>query len=150
MNLSKFTDYALRACLYLGAHQGRIVPISEIAQAYGLSQSNLMKVVNQLVDGGFLNSRRGRSGGVELAQSAAKLKIGDIARFMEGDGAMVDCTTCLLRGNCGLVSGLVAAKNAFYQSLNETSVADAVLAQPGTLPLLQSAYAPSQDEISVK
>lgn len=139
MHLSKFTDYALRVCLYLGAHQDRLVPISEITQAHGLSQSNLMKVVSQLVDGGFLNSTRGRSGGVRLSRPASEIHIGEIVRHMEGDGKIVDCSTCLLQGACGLVRTLREAKEAFYQSLDRVSLADSVLSNPKTLPLLQGA-----------
>lgn len=139
MHLAKFTDYALRACLYVGAHQDRLVPISEIARANDLSQNNLMKVVNQLVDGGFLQSQRGRSGGVRLARSASEIKVGEIARLMEGDGPLVDCSVCILRGACGLVAALREAKNAFYQSLDRVSLADAILAHPRTLPIIQRA-----------
>lgn len=139
MHLSKFTDYAVRVCLYLGAHQDRVVPISEITRAHGLSQSNLMKVVNQLVDGGFLKSTRGRSGGVALARSAAEIRVGEIARHMEGDTRMVDCSTCILLGSCGLVRALREAKDAFYQSLDRFSLADSILANPRTLGILLGA-----------
>ncbi|MCA8881297.1 MAG: Rrf2 family transcriptional regulator [Rhodobacteraceae bacterium] len=137
MHLSKFTDYALRVCLYLGAHQERRVPISEIAQAHRLSQSNLMKVVNQLVDGGFLKSTRGRTGGVQLARPAAELRVGEVVRYIEGDTNLVDCSSCILVGACGLVRALKGAKEAFYQSLDQFSVADAVLAHPRSLSILQ-------------
>lgn len=139
MHFSKFTDYALRVCLYLGAQQDRLVPISEITRAHGLSQSNLMKVVNQLVDGGFLKSTRGRSGGVALARPAAEIRIGQLARYMEGDDALVDCSSCILLGSCGLVRGLREAKDAFYHSLDRFSLADAVLAHPRTLSILLGA-----------
>lgn len=114
MRLSKFTDYALRVCLYLAAHEGRLVPIWEISGAHGLSQSNLMKVVNQLVDHGVLQSTRGRSGGVRLAKCASEIRVGQVARKMEGDGAMIDCDKCILRGSCGVVRALREAKDAFY------------------------------------
>ncbi len=150
MHLSKFTDYALRVCLYLGAHQERVVPISEMARAHDLSQSNLMKVVNQLVDGGFLQSTRGRSGGVALARPAAEIRIGEVARFMEGDHALVDCSSCILRGSCGLVRGLKEAKTAFYQSLDRLSLADAVLAHPRTLSILLGATHAQDNQVPVK
>ncbi|MCA0847249.1 RrF2 family transcriptional regulator [Salipiger thiooxidans] len=150
MHLSKFTDYALRVCLYLGAHQDRVVPISEITRAHGLSQSNLMKVVQQLVEGGFLKSTRGRSGGVTLARPAAEIRVGELARFMEGDSRLVDCSTCILIGACGLVRGMNEAKNAFYQSLDRSSLADAVLAHPRTLSVLQGSAKADADVASVK
>lgn len=150
MHLSKFTDYALRVCLYLGAHQDRVVPISEITRAHGLSQSNLMKVVQQLVEGSFLKSTRGRSGGVTLARPAAEIRVGEVARFMEGDSGLVDCSTCILIGACGLVRGLNEAKSAFYQSLDRSSLADAVLAHPRTLSVLQGSAKADADVAPVK
>ncbi|MFW2544290.1 RrF2 family transcriptional regulator [Primorskyibacter sp. 2E107] len=141
MRLSKFTDYSLRVCLYLGAHGGRRVSIAEIARAHGLSQSNLMKVVTQLVDGGFVKSTRGRSGGIELASPPRAITVGAIARYMEGDSAMVDCATCILHGKCGLVPALKRAKMAFYGYLEQISLADALAANPATLGILQDAAA---------
>ncbi|MBY6090436.1 RrF2 family transcriptional regulator [Pseudooceanicola sp. 502str34] len=143
MRLSKFTDYALRACLYLAAHQGRLVPIAEIARAHDLSQSNLMKVVQQLVEGGFVRSTRGRSGGVQLAKPAEEIHAGAVARFMEGETPLVDCASCILNGSCGLVRALAEAKAAFYKALDKYSLADAIGAHPRTLPILM-AY--SQEE----
>lgn len=139
MHLSKFTDYALRVCLYLGARQDRLVSISEIAQAHGLSHGNLMKVVKNLVDGGFLKTTRGRAGGVELARAAEEIHVGEIARYMEGDTSMVDCSSCILKGACGLTRALREAKLAFYAHLNQYSLADALHAHPKTLSLLLAA-----------
>ncbi|MCA8884809.1 MAG: Rrf2 family transcriptional regulator [Rhodobacteraceae bacterium] len=139
MKLSKFSDYAVRVCLYLGAHQGRAVPISEIARAHDVSHGNLMKVVQILVESGFLKSIRGRSGGVRLARSAADIRLGQIVRQMEGDDRLVDCSSCILQNNCGVVAALFQAKVAFYQALDKHSLADAILASGKTLPILQAA-----------
>ncbi|MBU2963784.1 Rrf2 family transcriptional regulator [Citreicella sp. C3M06] len=141
MRLSKFTDYALRVCLYLAAHEGRLVSISEISRAHEVSQSNLMKVVNQLVDHGVLQSTRGRSGGVMLAHCASDILVGQVARKMEGDAALVDCDSCILRGSCGLVRALREAKDAFYANLDRVTLRDAVGAHPRTLDILLGAGA---------
>ncbi|MHC9234523.1 RrF2 family transcriptional regulator [Pseudooceanicola sp. 502str34] len=141
MHLSKFTDYALRVCLYLGAHPERLVPISEMARAHDLSQSNLMKVVHQLVEGGFLTSTRGRSGGIRLARPPAEIRLGAVTRFMEGDGGMVDCSSCILRGSCGLVPALHEARMAFYAVLDSQTLDRAVKSHPRMLPILQAAGA---------
>ncbi|WP_413207171.1 RrF2 family transcriptional regulator [Rhodospirillum sp. A1_3_36] len=142
MRLSRFSDYALRACLYLAAHGDRLVPIAEIARAHDLSQSNLMKVVNLLVDGGVLSSTRGRHGGVTLAKASQDIKLGDVVRLMEGEGRLVDCSECLLDRSCGLVKVLFQAKEAFYEALNGYDLSVVLNAHPRTLELLLSA-APS-------
>lgn len=139
MKLSKFSDYALRVSLYLAASNDRLVSISEIVSAYDLSKNNLMKVVNVLVDGGILESVRGRNGGVRLARPAEKIGVGEVVRIMEGDTGLVDCTGCLLASGCGLVRILRDGKRAFYKALNDYSLADAVTLNPRSLAVLQSA-----------
>lgn len=139
MRLSRFSDYALRACLYLAAQGDRLVPISEIVRAHKLSQPNLMKVVHRLVEGGILKSVRGRNGGVALARPAVQIGTGEIVRLMEGDDQLVDCSDCVIRRACGLVHVLAEAKHAFYASLDGYSLADAAMAHPKTISLLLSA-----------
>ncbi|MCF8481017.1 MAG: Rrf2 family transcriptional regulator [Rhodospirillum sp.] len=139
MRLSRFSDYALRACLYLAAHPNRLVPIAEIARSHDLSQSNLMKVVNLLVDGGVLASTRGRHGGVALARAPRDIRLGQVVRLMEGDGDLVNCANCLLDGSCGLVRVLHQATEAFYGALDHHDLASVLAVHPRTLDLLLSA-----------
>ncbi|WP_172331397.1 Rrf2 family transcriptional regulator [Mangrovicoccus sp. HB161399] len=141
MRLSKFTDYAVRICLYLAAHQDRIVPIAEMARAHDLSKNNLMKVAQQLIEGGFLESLRGRAGGVRLARPASGIRLGQVVRHMEGDCTIVDCGGCLLTGSCGLLEPFAEAQLSFYRSLDRLSLADALLMHPRTLGVLQRAAA---------
>lgn len=148
MRLSKFTDYAVRICLYLTAHEQRLVSISEIAQAHQLSQSNLMKVVQQLVEGGYLRSVRGRLGGVQVARPASEIRVGEVIRYMEGDTQLVDCKSCILQGSCGLVRVLHEAKLAFYDSLDRFTFADALTAHPRTLNTLLGAMPDSPRNLS--
>ena len=64
MRLTRYTDYALRVLIYLGARPDKLCSISEISRGYDISQNHLMKVVNDLVNAGYLVSARGRFGGV--------------------------------------------------------------------------------------
>ncbi|WP_068303053.1 Rrf2 family transcriptional regulator [Pararhodobacter sp. CCB-MM2] len=136
MNLSKFTDYAFRSCLYLATRPGTLVSIGEIARAHEIPLSSVMKVVNQLVDGGILSSTRGRAGGVELARPAADITIGEIARLMENDGPIVDCTSCLIEDRCGVFPVLDVAKAAFYTSLDQISLERALRSHAECAPVL--------------
>ncbi|KON62917.1 HTH-type transcriptional repressor NsrR [Komagataeibacter europaeus] len=63
MRLTLYTDYSIRALVYLGQNPGRRVAIQEIADTHGISQSHLVKVVNRLSNNGIILARRGRSGG---------------------------------------------------------------------------------------
>ena len=62
MQLTKFSDYALRVLMYAHAAGGRRVTIEEIAAAHRISRAHLMKVVNSLTRAGYLTALRGRSG----------------------------------------------------------------------------------------
>jgi len=68
MRLTRYTDYAMRVLLYLGAQPEKVCSIGEIARAYGISQNHLMKVAHELGKAGYVEGVRGRSGGIRLAQ----------------------------------------------------------------------------------
>lgn len=142
MRLTRYTDYAVRVLLYLGRKPGQLSPISEIAGAYGISQNHLMKVVNDLVNAGYLESLRGRNGGVRLARPPAEINIGALVRHTEDDFDLVECGSCLIAPACGLTSVLDEALLAFLKVLDGYSLAD-VLARRGDFShLLKGATAP--------
>ncbi len=135
MKLTRYSDYALRICLYLSSQRERLVPISEIVEAHGIPRSNVMKLAMDLVGAGFLESVRGRSGGLRLARAPGDILLGDILRQTEGEQPVIDCTDCLLAPSCGLVCILDDARKAFFGALDTYSLADVIAANP-------SAYSP--------
>lgn len=68
MRLTRYTDYTLRVLIYLAARPDRVCAISEMSQAYGVSQNHLMKVVHELGKAGYVTGVRGRFGGIRLAR----------------------------------------------------------------------------------
>ncbi|WP_203416483.1 Rrf2 family transcriptional regulator [Paracoccus sp. MKU1] len=91
MRLTSFSDYALRLLIYAARHPDRLVTIEEAAAAYDISRSHLTKVANVLTRAGFLNSVRGRSGGLELGREPAALSLGEVLRVTEPDMAAAEC-----------------------------------------------------------
>ena len=125
MHLTRYTDYAMRVLLYVGVQDGaRLSPISEISRAYGVSQNHLMKVVNDLVNAGYLESVRGRFGGVRLARPAAEINVGAVVRHTEEGFELVDCGGCIVAPACGLTGALAEALTAFMQVLDGYSLDD--------------------------
>ncbi|WP_312137504.1 Rrf2 family transcriptional regulator [Brevundimonas sp. BH3] len=118
MRLTRYTDYAMRVLLYLGARQDRLCSISEIAQAYDISQNHLMKVVSDLVGAGYVESVRGRSGGVRLAKPPAEINVGAVVRHTEDGFDLVDCANCVIAPACGLTGALNQALAAFMKVLD--------------------------------
>ena len=126
MRLTRYTDFALRVLLYLGRVPDRLASIPEIARAYGVSQSHMMKVVSDLVSAGYLESVRGRNGGIRLARSPAAIMIGPLVRHTEADFDLVECGACLVAPACGLTSMFDEALAAFMAVLDSYSLADAM------------------------
>ena len=96
MKLTLFTDYSMRVLLYLGARTERLCSIAEIAQAYRISQNHLMKVVNQLARQGYVQSVRGRSGGIRLGRPPQDINLGALVRDTEEGLVLVDCGSCVV------------------------------------------------------
>ena len=131
MQLTKFSDYALRVLMYAHAAGDRLVTIEEMAGSYRISRAHLMKVVNALTRSGYLTPVRGRSGGLKLARPAAKIRLGDVVRATEPDFALVECFStgneCIVTGCCRLPRALNEALGAFLGALDRHTLASIAL-----------------------
>lgn len=130
MRLTRYTDFAMRVLLYLGRHPEQMCSIAEIAKAYGVSQNHLMKIVSDLAGAGYVESVRGRNGGIRLARAPAEINVGAIIRHTEDDFDLVGCGACIIAPACGLTGVLDEALTAFMAVLDRYSLAD-VLARKG-------------------
>ena len=131
MKLTDYTDYTLRALIYLGLNSDRLVTIQQIAESYGISRNHLMKIVNQLSQDGIVHAVRGRNGGLELAVDPAKINIGRVVRSAEQDFRLVECfegatNQCVLSPACRLQHSLRRALEAFFRVLDDVSLADLI------------------------
>lgn len=116
--------------MFLASNEGHH-PIAEIASGYGISKNHLMKVAQRLVAEGFVESVRGRSGGLKLARPAPDLNVGEIVRSMEDLGNFVECfdaatNRCVVTPACGLRKVLAGGVDAFMRHLDQFTVADLV------------------------
>lgn len=124
MRLTRYTDYAMRVLLYLGAQPDRVCSIGEIAKAYGISQNHLMKVAHDLGKAGYVEGVRGRSGGIRLAKPADRINVGAVVRQTEEGFELVECGSCLIAPACGLTGVLAEALTAFMAVLDRYTLAD--------------------------
>jgi Rrf2 family nitric oxide-sensitive transcriptional repressor len=124
MRLTRYTDYALRVLLYLGARPDEQCSIREISSGYGISQNHLMKVVNDLARAGYVASVRGRSGGIRLGRAPQDINIGVAVRELECDFDLVECGACVIAPVCGLTGVLADAVRAFFSVLDRYTLAD--------------------------
>jgi len=131
MQLTYFTDYALRVLIYAAVRPGSRCLTSDVATAFGMSRHHVVKVVNELRHLGYLDTTRGRDGGFALARQAAGIRIGEVVRRTEGSMALVECfnrdtNTCPLSPACGLKGVLREAFDAFLAVLDRATLADLV------------------------
>lgn len=137
MRLTLQTDLAFRTLMHLGLRPGRRVQTEEIAAAWRISANHLDKVVQRLAAGGFIETRRGRGGGMVLARAPEEIRLGDVVRRMEEDLALVACFTpggdpcgdvtgerCALAGACRLQGALGRALAAFLGVLDGMTLAE--------------------------
>ncbi len=129
MRLTAFTDYSLRVLMFLAAHTGRRSTVAEIATAYDISQHHLVKVAHFLAQQGWVDTVRGKGGGLRLARPPEALGLGQVVRQTEGDARPAECfqargNRCRISGCCQLKGVLASAVDAFYAVLDRHTLAD--------------------------
>ncbi|HMX62224.1 MAG TPA: Rrf2 family transcriptional regulator [Candidatus Sumerlaeota bacterium] len=131
MHLTMFTDFGLRTLMFVAANPGRLCSVKEISGAYGISRNHLVKVVHRLGQLNYVETVKGRGGGIRLARPAEEMRLGDLIQTLEANMILVECfdsatNTCLITNTCQLKHYLHDAKQAFLSSLNEHTLADTV------------------------
>lgn len=129
MRLTVYSDYALRLLMYLAVRTDGLATIPEVAAAYHVSANHLMKVVHKLAQAGYVETVRGRGGGMRLGKPADQIGLGEVVRFTEPDMEIVPCLhpenrDCPLWRACRLKATLDRARLAFLAVLDEQTLAD--------------------------
>ncbi|MEH6941803.1 Rrf2 family transcriptional regulator [Bacillus sp. JJ722] len=129
MRLTSYTDYSIRVLLYLHIHDNQLSTIQDIANAYGISKNHLMKIIYNLGKLGYIETIRGRNGGIRLAKSPSEINIGKLVRETEEDFNIVECfskdhDTCPITSLCTLKGVLNQAMYAFLKVLDGYTLDD--------------------------
>jgi Rrf2 family nitric oxide-sensitive transcriptional repressor len=131
MRLTTFTDYSLRVLIYVGVHADRRTTIAEIAEAFGISENHLTKIVHALGKAGFLDNVRGRGGGMTLARAPKSINVGAVVRATEPSVRPAECfdaasSACSIAPYCRLRGVLGEAVRAFEAVLAKYTLADLI------------------------
>lgn len=141
MRLTLHTDYALRVLVHVGLRGGELVTINEIAESHGISKNHLTKVVHQLGRAGFLETVRGKYGGIRLLVDPRALRLGEFVRRVEDDFALAQCmrdstaATCRVNASCLARRAFGQGVDAFFKALNAHTLADMIDAERAAPPL---------------
>ena len=153
MRLSAYSDYSLRVLVYLGLHPGERGTVGGIAEAYGISANHLMKVVHHLALRGYVETTRGKGGGMRLALPPAEINVGAVVRATEEDSHLAECFDrascgCRIAPACALNAMLRRALEAVYAELDRHTLADLLVPRNHLLRLLAPVRAPKPRALS--
>jgi len=128
VRVTKRTNIALRLLMFCAVQPDRLVTKAEVAARCNASENHLGQIIHQLALLGFVNTRRGRKGGLALAMPASEINIGAVFRAIEAPVPMAECfadadNTCPLITCCLLRPALTAAAEAFYGTLDRITLA---------------------------
>ena len=131
MRLTTFSDYSLRMLIYLAVRREGLSTIQGIADSYGVSKNHMMKVAHILGQMGYVETIRGKNGGLRLAMEPEEIRVGAVIRRTEEESALVQCfkTTgelCRIEGACALKGMFAEALQAFLTVLDGYTLADVV------------------------
>jgi Rrf2 family nitric oxide-sensitive transcriptional repressor len=132
MQLTLHTDYSLRVLVYLAQKTDGLATISEISKFYQISRNHLVKVVHHLAHHHFIQTTRGKYGGIRLARAPELISVGEVVRRMEPSFDIVECFNstnrpCVVSPVCALKEILYKASIEFLGILDRYTLADAIV-----------------------
>ena len=124
--------------MYLAAQQEQQCSVREIADHYGISRNHLVKVAHRLSQLGFIESAKGRGGGLRLSGEASSMRLGDIVLKLEPNMYIVECfdkstNCCRITSMCKAKDFFREASQAFIEALNKYTLADTILSRQSFL-----------------
>jgi Rrf2 family nitric oxide-sensitive transcriptional repressor len=140
MQLTTFSDYTMRVMMFLGLKHGQLTTISEIAQSYAISENHLTKVVHHLAQSGYIETLRGKGGGLRLVLDPKTINLGVMLRASEGNAGLLPCLTkegdCCIQGSCKLAGILREAQSALFAVLDKYTLDDLLIQEASLARIL--------------
>lgn len=141
MRLTTKTNLAARVLMACAFNPDKTLRTSEIAQVSNASLNHLFQVVNGLQSHGFIETLRGRHGGLRLARPPEQISMGSVFRVFEARHPFAECfdadtNTCPLSTDCRLRGYIARAVEAFYCELDTVTLKDLTQGNCGLEALL--------------
>lgn len=127
MQLTKYTDFALRTLIFLNAQEpGSRVTITQVAEHFDIPRNHLIKIVHHLAQEGYIDTVRGKGGGIRLGRPAKEINLRYLIEITEETLEPINCLRppCPIAGHCELKPILHRAQEAFMEVLEGYSLAD--------------------------
>lgn len=131
--LSKKTQYAFKALIYLSEHvdEGPVL-ISEISEKKNIPLKFLENILLELRKAGILESKKGKGGGYYFAVDPRKVTLATIMRLLDGPIALLPCVSLNFYEKCkdcdekicGLNRMMIQVRDATLKILESKTLAD--------------------------
>jgi Rrf2 family nitric oxide-sensitive transcriptional repressor len=143
VRLTQHTDYAFRMLIHAALRAPALTTVGEVAEDFGISATHLNKVAQTLASHEYLQTVRGRSGGLRLMRAPELIRLGQVARLTEPDFQIAPCMAsdgnCPIYEPCVLRGALSQAAHAFLAELDKWTLADLVKRRKPLLTAITSA-----------
>ena len=124
MHITRGTDVALRVLMLLARSSRPKVPINSLATQLNLPERHVGKIVQVLARHGWVETLRGRTGGVIITSAGLATSADAVLTAIEGEGPLLDCfdPPCPLLEGCELREALDSAQRAFRAQLSGATI----------------------------
>lgn len=141
MRLTTRTNLAVRVLMSCAVNDGATLRTQDVARRCNASVNHMFQVVNLLQEHGFIQTLRGRSGGIRLALPMDRISVGRVFRLFESGVPFAECfdaenNSCPLVADCRLRGFIAAAVEAFYHELDMVTLADLIRGNCGLEAML--------------
>lgn len=131
MQLTSFTDYGIRVLMYLATQPEQISSVKEIAEYYNISRNHLAKIIHRLSQLGYINTSKGKGGGIQISKGIEKLNLGEIIIALEPNFNIVECfdaqnNTCRITNSCQFKHYISEARENFINTMNKYTLGDTI------------------------
>lgn len=128
MQLTQFTDYSLRALIYISLRKESCT-IKDITKAYNISTHHMVKIIHNMAKLGLIKTIRGKNGGIVMAETPESINLGQLIARLEPHFDLVPCfnktkANCCIAPVCKLKGVLHEAQAGFMGVLERYTLAD--------------------------
>jgi Rrf2 family protein len=116
--ITRDTDYALRAVVFISRNKEKVVPVTAMVKALKIPHPFLRKILQVLSHKGILRSVKGPGGGFALAKPSREIRLTELMRVFQGPLRINECLfkggkcpnerTCVLRKKINRIEEKVA------------------------------------------
>lgn len=116
--------------MYLVKRPDKLSSVKEISEYHSISRNHLVKVVHRLSQLGYIETVKGKGGGIKIAKHTSNILLGDVIKKLEPNMYMVECfnsetNTCKITSSCQLKHYLSEATKKFIETMNKYTLVDA-------------------------